>query len=105
MLQWTQTMLQVGEAFSSSESSTLRDALQRHSGRFFLAFHAANVQALHSMLEQELWKRLPMPADRRPSLAASLEAGMHTRGGSTMDTNSFEAWAMQGNPWSKQTPG
>ena len=37
-------MLQIGEAFSGSESSSLRDAMQRQSGRFFQAFHAANLQ-------------------------------------------------------------
>ena len=44
VLEWTQTMLQIGEAFSGSESSSLRDAMQRQSGRFFQAFHAANLQ-------------------------------------------------------------
>lgn len=44
VLEWTQTMLQVGEAFSGSESSSLRDTLQRHSGKFFHAFHTANLQ-------------------------------------------------------------
>lgn len=37
-------MLTVGEAFSGCESSALRDAIARQSGRFFQAFHAANVQ-------------------------------------------------------------
>ena len=33
-----------GEAFCGSESATLRDALRRQSGRFFAAFHSANLQ-------------------------------------------------------------
>ena len=48
VLDWTQTMLTVGEAFSGCESSTLRDAIARQSGRFFQAFHAANLQVLAS---------------------------------------------------------
>ena len=45
VLEWTQTMLAAGEAFCGSESATLRDALQRQSGRFFAAYHSANLQA------------------------------------------------------------
>ena len=45
VLEWTQTILGAGEAFCGSESATLRDALRRQSGRFFAAFHSANLQA------------------------------------------------------------
>jgi len=45
VLEWTQAVLAAGEAFSGSESATLRDALQRQSGRFFAAYHSANMQA------------------------------------------------------------
>ena len=45
VLEWTQTVLAAGEAFSGSESATLCDTLQRQSGRFFAAYHAANMQA------------------------------------------------------------
>ncbi len=44
VLEWTQTMLEAGEAFCGSESATLRDALKRQSGRFFAAYHSANLQ-------------------------------------------------------------
>ncbi len=44
MLEWTQTMLEAGEAFCGSQSATLRDALKRQSGRFFAAYHSANLQ-------------------------------------------------------------
>ena len=44
VLEWTQTILAAGEAFCGSESATLRDALRRQSGRFFAAFHSANLQ-------------------------------------------------------------
>ena len=56
VLEWTQTILAAGEAFCGSESATLRDALRRQSGRFFAAFHSANLQA---------WTRLsPIPLHR-----------------------------------------
>lgn len=44
-LEWMQSMAQIGEAFSQSKSSNLRDAMQRHSGKFFQAYHASNLQA------------------------------------------------------------
>ena len=44
VLEWTQTIVLIGEAFSGSESSHLRDAMQRHSGKFFQAYHAGNLQ-------------------------------------------------------------
>ena len=51
VLDWTQTMLTVGEAFSGCESSTLRDAIARQSGRFFQAYHAANLQVSQCLLQ------------------------------------------------------
>ncbi|KAK9809306.1 hypothetical protein WJX73_003160 [Symbiochloris irregularis] len=107
VLDWTQTMLTVGEAFSGAESSTLRDAISRQSGRFFQAYHAANLQALHAMLEQELWQRLPMDGTL-PSLVHVLEGGGSSDALATtsfhFDTNSFAAWVAHGNPWRKQDP-
>ncbi len=35
VLEWTQTMLRVGEAFSGEPCTSLREAVQRQSGRFF----------------------------------------------------------------------
>ena len=51
VLEWTQTMLEAGEAFCGSQSATLRDALKRQSGRFFAAYHSANLQ-VHSPGQQ-----------------------------------------------------
>lgn len=44
VLEWTQQILQIGEAFSGAESTSLRDVLSRQSGKFFAAFHDANLQ-------------------------------------------------------------
>ena len=38
-------MLAAGEAFCGSESVTLREAMQRQTGRFFAAYHSSNLQA------------------------------------------------------------
>jgi hypothetical protein len=43
-LEWIQSFVQIGEAFSGSQSSSLTDAMQRYSGRFFQAYHTANFQ-------------------------------------------------------------
>ena len=44
MLEWTQQILRIGEAFSGAECTSLRDVLSRQSGKFFDAFHEANLQ-------------------------------------------------------------
>ena len=55
-------MLRVGEAFSGEPCASLRDAVQRQSGRYFEAFHSSNMVTLHSILENELWSGLPRGA-------------------------------------------
>lgn len=64
VLEWTQTILRVGEAFSGEPCTALRDAVQRQSGHFFQAFHSSNMLSLHSILENELWSGLPVDAAR-----------------------------------------
>ncbi len=44
VLEWTQQILRIGEAFSGAECTSLRDVLARQSGKFFDAFHDANLQ-------------------------------------------------------------
>lgn len=43
-MEWTQQILQVGKAFSGAEQTSLQDVLARQSGKFFDAFHDANLQ-------------------------------------------------------------
>lgn len=75
----------------------------------------SSLQALHSMLEQELWQRLPMLPGNLPDLVAALEGQQyHTSnttssasaaGGAAIATaadNSFELWVSRGNPWRAQ---
>ena len=59
MSEWVQRILCAGEAFSGMECTTLRNMLATQSGNFFRSFHASNLEALNSMLEKELWRRLP----------------------------------------------
>jgi len=58
-LEWAQRILAAGEAFSGVECSSLRSMLTAQSSNFFNAYHSSNLEALHSMLEKELWRRLP----------------------------------------------
>ena len=59
MLEWAQSILAAGEAFSGVECISLRSMLTAQSSNFFMAYHSGNLEALHSMLEKELWRRLP----------------------------------------------
>ncbi|BDA40427.1 Syndetin [Coccomyxa sp. Obi] len=101
VLEWTQTMLEAGEAFCGSQSATLRDALKRQSGRFFAAYHSANLQALHSMLEREVWKQLPMIPGGLPSIRGALTSPS-PNAAFPFDTSNFGAWVSHGNPWRSQ---
>ena len=67
------------------------------------------LQALHSMLERELWKKLPMIPGGLPSLTDAVE-GPHSPPGpgqiaaapgtpQLSSSSAFEQWAAQGNPW------
>ena len=51
MLDWTQQMLAAGEAFSGAECTTLRDTIGRQSGKFFDAYHQANLQVRWGRLQ------------------------------------------------------
>ena len=59
MLEWAQGILAAGEAFTGVECVSLRSMLTAQSSNFFNAYHSGNLEALHSMLEKELWRRLP----------------------------------------------
>ena len=62
VMEWTQTILQAGEAFTGGPCADLRAGLQKASGRFFPAHHSANVSLAVSLLDAELWTPLPVPA-------------------------------------------
>ena len=56
-------MVAAGEAFSGTECAALRSMLTRQSSAFFAAYHDSNLEGLQSMLDKELWRRLPLPPD------------------------------------------
>ena len=60
VVSWTQKLAEAGESFCGAEAVALRSMLQRRAGAFFAVYHESNVEALQSMLEKELWKRLPV---------------------------------------------
>ena len=63
VLEWAQKILAAGEAFSGVECVSLRSMLTAQSSNFFSVYHSSNLEALHSMLDKELWRRLPALAE------------------------------------------
>ena len=63
VLEWAQKILAAGEAFSGVECVSLRSMLTAQSSNFFSVYHSSNLEALHSMLDKELWRRLPTLAE------------------------------------------
>lgn len=62
------------------------------------------MQTLHSMLEREVWKQLPMIPDGLPSIRSALT---QPSGNALFrfDTGDFGAWVAHGNPWRMQAYG
>ena len=69
------------------------------------AAHA--MQALHVMLDKELWQRLPLEdSAEAPSLKAAVEAtSRDAAAAAPAQQEDFEAWMAHGNPWARQTSG
>ncbi|KAL4422269.1 hypothetical protein ABPG75_008466 [Micractinium tetrahymenae] len=115
VMEWTQRVLAVGESFAGCECASLRTLLERQSGKFFRLYHHSNVEALSSMLDKEVWKRLPA---QLPSLAEALAArssssdevggssSLSGAGSSGASANGgfppFEQFVVGGNPWRRQ---
>ncbi len=57
------------------------------------------LQALHAMLEREVWRRLPLVAGPLPSVLAALEGAGAAAPSAAFDSNDFGAWVARGNPW------
>ncbi|KAL0023872.1 hypothetical protein WJX79_002364 [Trebouxia sp. C0005] len=104
VLEWAQRILAAGEAFSGVECSSLRSMLTAQSSNFFNAYHSSNLEALHSMLDKELWRRLPSFGEVVPSLQHALrkpsQTGSLTSPGPVQDgAKPFEITVAGGNPW------
>ena len=66
------------------------------------------LQALHVMLDKELWQRLPLEESAEaPSLKAAVESTSREAAASApaQEEADFEAWVAHGNPWARQTSG
>jgi hypothetical protein len=55
-------MIELGEAMSGAQTS-LRGQLLTQAGSFFAAAHASHLDALHAMLEKELWRVVAVDGD------------------------------------------
>ena len=62
------------------------------------------MQTLHSMLEREVWKQLPMIPDGLPSIRAALD-DPSVLAAFPFDTSNFGDWVVHGNPWHMQAYG
>ena len=62
-------------------------------------------QALQTMLDQEMWRQLPMPPGRQPDFSAALKGSREHHNAQSFDTSSFPAWVAVGNPWKRQDSG
>ncbi|KAL3152495.1 hypothetical protein ABBQ32_001530 [Trebouxia sp. C0010 RCD-2024] len=107
VLDWAQRILAAGEAFSGVECVSLRSMLTAQSSNFFTAYHSANLEALHSMLEKELWRRLPPLPEGVPSLQHALRNPRQTGSLSSSHPREegakpFEIFAARGNPWKQR---
>eukprot|EP00891_Asterochloris_glomerata_P005698 jgi/Astpho2/5698/fgenesh1_pg.00079_%23_105_t len=106
VLSWSERMVAAGEAFSGTECAALRSMLTRQSSAFFAAYHDSNLEGLQSMLEKELWRRLSLPPDARPSLAQSLHSPefSKTAAASSFGQNdaAFAQFAAGENPWKQK---
>lgn len=106
VLAWTQRLAAVGEAFSGAEAVPLRAVLNRQAGAFFRAFHQSNLEALNSMLEKEMWRRLPVDLPPLCDLGSGGEegasAGRGSLGSGELAYQAFEDIVAAGNPWRRQ---
>jgi hypothetical protein len=69
VITWTHHLIEAGESFSGVEATALRAVLHRQAGAYFKSYHESNIEALNSMLNKEMWKRLPI--SELPPLLAS----------------------------------
>jgi syndetin len=55
--------IEIGEAFSNSNSRSLFATMKRQSKAYFANMHAALLDDLHTMLENDMWITMPLSAD------------------------------------------
>lgn len=132
---WTQRLAEAGEAFCGGEAAVaLHEVLHCQAGAFFRAYHESNLEALNSMLDKEMWKRLPVelpplisgirrastssnPVEQHPLAIISSEDNengriedplLNTPSSTrimTPEGPSFDELLLRGNPWRRPRPG
>ncbi|BDA42201.1 probable Syndetin [Coccomyxa sp. Obi] len=98
--EWVQRILEAGDAFAGPDgASGLRSLLALQTGNFFAAYHAENLEALHSMLDKELWRRLPSAGAEAGNLWQGIAAQGKMQKG---NVGSFDKILSAGNPWRRK---
>ena len=109
VVKWTRAFAGAGEAFcgGGTEAIVLRQVLDTQASAFFSAYHEANVEALNSMVEKEVWKVLP--SVRVPPVVVVAggkidnDVDVVELSRSNTSTTSFEQVVAQGNPWRRNS--
>ena len=64
MVQWAHAAAAMGEGFCASPQAAtgFRSTITSQTRGAFDQLHAANPESLHSMLDRELWRSVPLPS-------------------------------------------
>lgn len=62
-MQWLQAACAMGHAFCgpAGGSGSLHRLVMQHGAASFQRMHSGNLETLHSLLERELWRGVPLP--------------------------------------------
>eukprot|EP01133_Synstelium_polycarpum_P007473 gene7473-8744_t len=63
VLESVNQFIDVGHEFSSDDASLLKTAMHQQSHAYFENFHKKRIEDLRTMLENEMWNRMPLPND------------------------------------------
>ena len=63
VMQWLQAACLLGQAFCgpAGGASSLHRLVMQHGAASFQRMHTSNLETLHSLLERELWRSVPLP--------------------------------------------
>ena len=75
VMQWLQAACAMGHAFCgpAGGAGTLHRLVMQHGAASFQRMHSGNLETLHSLLERELWRGVPLPPSQS---AATADTGL-----------------------------
>ena len=71
-MQWLQAACSLGHAFCgpAGGAGSLHRLVMQHGAASFQRMHTGNLETLHSLLERELWRSVPLPPSQSALLAS-----------------------------------